>query len=90
MRTKYVGKWGKEAWVIGDIVNIYLLKQPYHVEMWRACSAPPPLMLRFYRSGGEAEQERSKGVLNTAKNWVGIYFFLFHGHISHYLCLHLR
>ena len=38
MRTKYVGKWGKEAWVIGDIVNIYLLKQPYHVETWRAAS----------------------------------------------------
>ena len=28
----------------------------------RICSAPPPLLLRFYRSGGEAEVERSKTV----------------------------
>ena len=31
------------------------------------CSAPPPLFLRFYRSGAEAEQERSKTAPDTTE-----------------------
>ena len=35
---------------------------PAHV-----CSAPPPLYLRLYRSGAEAEQERSKTAPDTTE-----------------------